>query len=92
MYTISRQNRFKKDVKLAEKRGKDLQKLKEIILTLISGKELDPRYKDHFLIGNYVNTRECHIESDWLLIYLIDQEEQILHLIRTGTHSDLFKK
>ena len=92
MYTISRHTRFKKDVKLAEKRGKNLQKLKEVIITLASGEELDPKYKDHSLIGNYVNTRECHIEPDWLFIYRIDVEEKVLHLIRTGTHSDLFDK
>ncbi len=92
MYTISRQNRFKKDVKLAEKRGKDLQKLKEVIMSLVLGKELEPKYKDHSLVGNYANTRECHIEPDWLLIYFTDEEEKILHLVRTGTHSDLFKK
>jgi mRNA interferase YafQ len=56
MYTVSRQTRFKKDVKLAEKRGKNLQKLKELIQILVSGEELDPKYKDHSLIGNYVNT------------------------------------
>ena len=61
MYTISRQSRFKKNVKLAEKRCKDLQKLKEVLLILIDGEELDPKYKDHQLIGNYANTKECHI-------------------------------
>lgn len=83
---------LKKDVKLAEKRGKNLQKLKDVILTLLSGKELDAKYKDHALIGNYANTRECHIEPDWLFIYRIDPEEKVLYLIRTGSHSDLFNK
>ena len=91
MLTPSRQSRFKKDVKLAEKRGKNIQKLKDILLELLNGNELDQKYKDHQLIGNYSNTRECHIEPDWLLIYRIDAEERILHLIRTGSHSDLFK-
>jgi len=92
MYAILRQTRFKKDVELSRKRGKNLQKLKDILNILISGKELDIKYKDHILLGNYENTRECHIEPDWLLIYRIDKDENILYLIRTGTHSDLFKK
>lgn len=92
MYTVSRQTKFKKDVKLAQKRGKNTEKLKEVILQIMSDKELNSKYKDHSLIGNYVNTRECHIEPDWLLIYRIDHDEKILHLIRTGTHSDLFNK
>ena len=91
MLTASRQSKFKTDVKLAEKRGKDLQKLKEVLLALLAGEELELKYKDHQLIGNYINTRECHIEPDLLLIYRIDQEENVLHLIRTGSHSDLFK-
>jgi len=92
MYTISRQTRFRKDVKSAEKRGKNMQKLKNVLLELIVGKTLDPKYKDHQLIGNYSDTRECHIESDWLLIYRIDEENKTLYLIRTGSHSDLFNK
>lgn len=92
MYAISRQTRFKKDVKSAEKRGENIQKLKKVLLELIAGNTLDPKYKDHQLIGNYSETRECHIESDWLLIYRIDEENKTLHLIRTGTHSDLFNK
>lgn len=90
MYTIFRQNRFKKDVELAKKRGKNLQKLKNIITALSLGYELDKKYKDHVLIGDYANTKECHIEPDWLLVYRIDKKEKLLYLIRTGTHSDLF--
>jgi len=77
MYTILRQTRFKKDVELSKKRGKNLQKLKDILSLLISGEELDIKYKDHVLVGNYVNTRECHIEPDWLLIYRVDKDENI---------------
>lgn len=69
-----------------------MQKLKDILLELVSGNSLNPKHKDHQLIGNYADTRECHIEPDWLLIYRIDEENKILHLIRTGSHSDLFKK
>lgn len=84
-----RQNIFKKDLKRVEKRGKNLDKLKTVLVKLLNEEELEPKYKDHQLIGNYVNTRECHIEPDWLLIYRI--EDDCLYLIRTGSHSDLFK-
>jgi len=79
---------FKRDVKLAERRGKDLAKLRELILLLVEGASLPPRYKDHSLGGNWKHHRDCHIEPDWLLLYKIDGDD--LHLVRTGTHSDLF--
>jgi mRNA interferase YafQ len=79
---------FKRDVKLAERRGKDLAKLRELILLLVEGDTLPPRYKDHSLSGNWKHHRDCHIEPDWLLLYKIDGDD--LHLVRTGTHSDLF--
>lgn len=80
---------FEKDVKLATKRGKNLDKLKNLIELLASKSQLPIKYKDHNLIGNFVGRRECHIESNWLLIYKIDGEYIIFE--RTGTHSDLFK-
>ena len=79
---------FRRDVKLAQKRGKDMAKLREAILLLIEGSSLPPRYKDHPLGGEWKHFRDCHIEPDWLLIYKIDGDD--LHLVRTGTHSDLF--
>jgi len=79
---------FKRDVKLAERRGKDLAKLRELILLLVEGDPLPSRYKDHSLSGNWKHHRDCHIEPDWLLLYKIDGDD--LHLVRTGTHSDLF--
>lgn len=82
-------NAFKKDLKLAEKRGKDLSKLKAILALLVEEKPLPERNRDHVLSGNYKDYRECHIEPDWLLIYLI-VDKSILKLVRTGTHSDLF--
>lgn len=91
MLLITRSNRFVKDLRLAIKRGFDVQKLNEVVSTLASQKKLDPKYKDHPLLGNYEDFRECHIEPDWLLIYRIDEEELELYLFRTGTHSDLFK-
>jgi mRNA interferase YafQ len=79
---------FRRDVKLAQKRGKDMAKLRNIILLLIEGKPLPSRYRDHPLAGEWSHHRDCHIEPDWLLIYKIDGDD--LHLVRTGTHSDLF--
>lgn len=79
---------FRRDVKLAAKRGKDMSKLREVILLLLEGGPLPARYKDHPLGGEWKHYRECHVEPDWLLIYKIDSEE--LRLVRTGTHSDLF--
>ena len=64
-----------------------MAKLREIILLLVEGGPLPPRYKDHALVGDW-NHRDCHIEPDWLLIYKIDGDD--LYLVRTGTHSDLF--
>ncbi len=80
--------RFRRDMKLAQKRGKDMAKLREVILMLVEGEPLPPRYKDHALSGEWGHYRDCHIEPDWLLIYKVDGED--LYLVRTGTHSDLF--
>ncbi|TVR41154.1 MAG: type II toxin-antitoxin system YafQ family toxin [Bacteroidia bacterium] len=88
MKKISRTNRFKKDVKKMKKRGKSFDVFKQVIQLLAQGQPLDEKFRDHKLIGNYVGTRECHIEPDWLLIYEDHDDELIL--IRTGTHSDLF--
>jgi mRNA interferase YafQ len=83
-----RNAQFRRDVKLAERRGKDLARLRELILLLIEGEPLPSRYKDHALGGDWKHHRDCHIEPDWLLLYKIDGDD--LHLVRTGTHSDLF--
>lgn len=83
-----RGTQFKRDVKLAKKRGKDMTKLRELLVLLVNGNPLPPRYKDHPLGGNWKHHRDCHIEPDRLLIYKIDGDD--LYLIRTGTHSDLF--
>jgi mRNA interferase YafQ len=79
---------FRRDVKLAQERGKDMTKLREVILLLIEGNPLPARFKDHPLAGEWRHYRDCHIEPDWLLIYKIDGND--LYLVRTGTHSDLF--
>ena len=80
---------FRRDVKLAQKRGKDMAKLRPIILLLVEGTPLPARYKDHPLSGEWSDYRDCHIEPDWLLIYKVDGDS--LYLVRTGTHSDLFR-
>ena len=81
---------FKKTRKIAEKRGFDLSLLYEPIEILAKGEQLPPKYKDHQLKGNLSAFRECHIKSDWLLIYRILEDALILSLHSTGTHSDLF--
>lgn len=81
---------FAKDLKLAVKRGKRIEKFKIMAETLLNGQPLDSIHKDHRLIGNYVGRRECHIESDWLLVYKLEDDSIIFE--RMGSHSDLFSK
>ena len=90
MYKIFYTNRMKKDAKLMKKRGKNMKKLIEVLDILASGKELDAKYKDHKLSGKLKDFRECHIESDWLLLYQIVGNELILSATATGSHADLF--
>ena len=89
-YNVIYSPKFKKEFKLIQKRGYDLGLLKDVITKLANGEELPERNRDHVLTGNYKGCRECHIKPDWLLIYQIADEELILYLMRTGTHSDLF--
>lgn len=89
MYKIVPGNQFKKDLKLAKKRGCDIKHLRKVINTLAAGQKLDEKYRDHGLVGNYKGFRECHVEPDWLLIYRISTDVLELFLFRTGTHSDL---
>lgn len=91
-YTIKQTTNFKKDIKLVKKRGKKLEKLEKVLEFLVNDKELPLTYKDHKLIDNasYKNCRECHIEPDWLLVYQIINNDLILLLVETGSHSDLF--
>lgn len=89
-YEVKPSNQFKKDLKLAAKRGYKIELLTEVIKKLANGEVLASKYKDHQLSGNFDSYRECHITPDWLLIYQISDNELILYLTRTGTHSDLF--
>lgn len=90
MYNIVASTKFKKDLKLAIRRGYNISLLTEVVDKLSKGDPLPEKNKDHLLSGNYSGCRECHITPDWLLIYEISNKELILYLTRTGTHSDLF--
>ena len=81
---------FKKDVKRAKKQNRNLKKLAKVIRILAAEEILPKQYRDHQLSGNFVEARECHIAPDWLLIYKINKNQDILYLIRVGSHSDLF--
>ncbi|MCL2481192.1 MAG: type II toxin-antitoxin system YafQ family toxin [Spirochaetaceae bacterium] len=92
MLTLHTTGQFRKDVKLARKRGLDISLLKSVIQTLLEEKPLAAKHKNHLLVGNYAGFRECHIQPNWLLIYIIDKGRLILTASRTGTHTDLFDK
>ncbi len=89
MRTPGYTTQFERDLRLMQRRGKDIEKLKVILKALIHEEPLPERHRDHPLIGNYRNRRECHIESDWLLIYKLVNDEIIFE--RTGSHNDLFE-
>ena len=90
MLEIVASNRFKKDLKQAIKRKYKIELMQEVVDKLAAGESLDEKYRDHPLLGDYVGMRECHITPDWLLIYQVRENEVVLFLSRTGTHSDLF--
>ena len=80
---------FKKDIKRIQKSGQKIEQLKNVIIRLINREPLEPKYRDHSLIGNYVGFRELHITADWLLIYQI-LDDEVIYFYRTGSHSQLF--
>jgi mRNA interferase YafQ len=90
VFRIAQTTQFKKDLKAIRKRGYDMSLIGRVVDMLAAGQELPEKYKDHSLVGNYAGCRECHITSDWLLVYEVANDELILYLTRTGTHSDLF--
>lgn len=90
MKKVSQTRQFSRDVNRMRKRGKDLEKLQEIVRLLAEGAPLSANHRDHPLIGPWQSSRDCHIEADWILIYTADKDP--LRLERTGSHSDLFKK
>ena len=91
-YQVKYTSEFKKNYKKIKKQGKDVEKLKCVISKLANGLELEERYQNHMLNDNkyYKNCGECHIEPDWLLVYQYINEELILLLVKTGSHSELF--
>lgn len=91
-YELVLSGRFKKGLKSAKKRGLDISLLNSIVDKLLQGIPLEEKYQDHPLKGNWGGFRECHIQPDWLLIYLIEDNILTLTLVETGTHTDLYKK
>lgn len=91
-YNIKFTSQFKKDYKLAKRRGKNLELLNTTIEQLSNGEVLPEKYYDHSLSGNWAGHRECHIQPDWLLVYYYEDDILVLTLARTGSHSDLFSK
>lgn len=89
-YKIKITNRFKRDIKLAKKQGRSVDKLFEIVQKIANEETLELKYRDHALSGNFKNARECHIEPDFLLIYEKIENVLVLSLVRAGSHSDLF--
>jgi len=91
-FSVYPTNEFQKDYKRILKRKYDIALLDEVIVKLAQDETLEPKYKDHALTGDMKGFRECHILSDWLLIYISTEKDLVLVLTRTGTHSDLFSK
>lgn len=89
-YRLVLTGKFKKSLKLAKKRGLDISLMESVVDTLLQGLPLDEKYRDHELKGKYKGFRECHIQPDWLLIYLQEDDILTLTLVDTGTHADLF--
>ncbi|MBC2600567.1 type II toxin-antitoxin system YafQ family toxin [Puniceicoccus vermicola] len=90
MKPVIQTSQFKKDIKRLKKRGKDLEKLGDVVRILAADAPLEEKHRDHALIGKWVGSRDCHVETNWILIYR--NEPDTLFLERSGSHSDLFKK
>lgn len=89
MKKLSQTKQFRKDVKRMRRRGKDVEKLGAVVRRLAKDETLGPKHRDHALAGDWKNCRDCHIGSDWILIYSVD--DRSLRLERTGSHADLFE-
>ena len=89
LYEVKQTTQFKRDYRLAKKRGQKLNLLQDIVYLLANGKDMPPKNRDHALTGNWMGFRECHITPDWLLIYKLEDDILVLTLTRIGTHSDL---
>jgi len=88
-YQIRRTTQFKKDMKRMIKRGKDIERLLLIIQELAEGHSLASQYNDHPMKGQFAGKRDCHIETDWIMIYAIEDDALVLY--RAGSHADLFR-
>ena len=88
--TVKPTTQFRKDYKLAMKRGLRISLLEDIVSLLALGEPLPDKNKDHALSGDWVGHRECHIQPDWLLVYRVEENVLVLTLVRPGTHADLF--
>lgn len=89
-YNVRPSKKFQKDIKRLKRRGLDMSLLDDVIEKLAAGEPLPEKNRDHMLFGDFAGCRECHITPDWLLIYEIYQNELLLYLTRTGSHSDVF--
>ena len=89
-YVLILTGKFKKSLKLAKRRGLNLELLDEVVMMLQKNIPLEEKYRDHGLKGKYQGFRECHIQPDWLLIYLKENDVLTLTLVDTGSHADLF--
>ncbi len=92
LYDVKTTGKFDRDIKLAKKRGLDENDLFDVVRKLANDEKLPAKNQDHSLKGNFNGKRECHINPDWLLIYKKDKAIQLITLVRTGTHSDLYGK
>lgn len=92
MYIVKENKKFRKSIRKYLRSGKiNREDIEEVVEVLASGAKLEPKFKDHELKGNFQGVKECHVESDLLLLYQIDKENQTLFLINMGSHSELFK-
>lgn len=90
MFTAAYTRQFERDLKRLRRSGHDLSELKTVMVSILTGECLAPKFKDHKLICNWQGRRECHIRPDWLPIYKIDPDKKLIIFERTGTHADLF--
>lgn len=93
-YNVKYSSNFKKNLRKVIKQGKNIEKLLDIVDKLANNEELELKHKNHKLINDkyYKNCGECHIEPDWLLVYKYQENDLVLLLVDTGSHSDLFNK
>ncbi|GHV78191.1 addiction module toxin, RelE/StbE family [Spirochaetia bacterium] len=90
MLAVKRTTRFRKEFALAEKRGRDMSKIIDVMGLLITEQPLPSRCQPHPLHGEWEGSLDCHIQGDWVLIYEIDPAAKTVTFHRTGTHADLF--